>query len=148
MKQKKTINNILAYLIGNLRYKLYYSKLQWLIRWHILDQIEMRIEVMNTDCYDQGSCQMCGCTTTALQMANKSCSKPCYPPMLSKKNWIKLASMQEVTYKKNRWKLVKETRTSRGSEGCSTEIIYYIYKNSRLVHYKSKTKYGMGTDRN
>lgn len=28
---------------------------------------------------------MCGCHTTALQMANKSCDKPYYPPMMSKR---------------------------------------------------------------
>ena len=42
---------------------------------------------MNPDCYSEGSCQMCGCETTALQMANKTCPKPCYPKMMNKKNW-------------------------------------------------------------
>jgi len=148
MKEKKTIQNILAYLLGHLRYKLYYSKLQGLIRWHILDQIEMRIEVMETECYNEGNCKMCGCTTTALQMANKSCNKPCYPPMLSAKNWIKLASGQKINHKGDKWELVKETRTSGGTEGYNKEINYYIYKNSDLVHYKTKNiKYEMGTDR-
>jgi hypothetical protein len=30
---------------------------------------------------------MCGCSTTALQMCNKACDKPCYPSMLSRKEW-------------------------------------------------------------
>ena len=42
---------------------------------------------MDIDCYNNGSCKMCGCKTTALQMANKACDKPCYPTMLSRKDW-------------------------------------------------------------
>jgi hypothetical protein len=49
---------------------------------------------MKDECYQQGSCTMCGCRTTALQMANKSCDYPCYPPLMNKRKWKNF-----VTYK-------------------------------------------------
>ena len=79
--------NILAYIQGNLRYKLFYSNFAFLIRPHIREQIEARIRSMDQECYNAGECKMCGCQTTALQMANKACDKPCYPSMMSKKQW-------------------------------------------------------------
>ena len=75
------------YLQGNYRYKLYYSKLRFLLRKHIREQIKFRIRIMDKECYDNGECKMCGCKTTALQMANKACDKPCYPPMMNSKEW-------------------------------------------------------------
>ena len=97
MKHKITIKNVWYYLQGNLRYKLYYSRFKKLIRKHILEQIEFRINSMDKFCYNNGSCKLCGCKTTALQMANKACDKPCYPKMLSKKDW-------------NSWKKIKDTK--------------------------------------
>lgn len=79
--------NIIAYIQGNLRYKLYYSKFAFLIRPHIREQIEARITSMDKQCFEEGQCKMCGCQTTALQMANKACDKPCYPSMLDKRDW-------------------------------------------------------------
>ena len=81
------LKNIQAYIQGKLRYKLYYSKFAFLIRKHIREQIEVRINSMDRQCYYDGQCKMCGCTTTALQMANKACDKPCYPKMLTKSKW-------------------------------------------------------------
>jgi len=81
------LSNIYYYLQGNLRYKLFYSIFAFMIPRHIYEQIEVRIRSMDKDCYNNGVCKLCGCTTTALQMANKACEKPCYPPMLSKENW-------------------------------------------------------------
>lgn len=83
-----TIGNVFDYLIGNYRCKIYYNKkLNFLMRTHIREQIMWRILVMDKKCFGQGSCQMCGCITTALQMANKACDKPCYPKMMSKREW-------------------------------------------------------------
>lgn len=45
---------------------------------------------MNILCYERGECIECGCQTTALQMANKTCEGNCYPPMMSKKVWENL----------------------------------------------------------
>ena len=79
--------NILAYIQGNLRYKLFYSNFAFLIRLHIREQIEARIRSMDPECYNAGECKLCGCQTTALQMADKACDKPCYPKMMIKKQW-------------------------------------------------------------
>lgn len=78
------------YLQGKYRYKLYYSKNPYVrifMRRHIRAQIEYRIRVMDFECYQQGQCKICKCDTTALQMADKSCDKPCYPPMMKKTEW-------------------------------------------------------------
>lgn len=91
--RKYSLRNIVAYIQGNLRYKLYYSKvlygidLSWLLSKWLREQIELRIESMDRECYESGSCKICGCKTTALQFANKACDKPCYPSMLSRKQW-------------------------------------------------------------
>ena len=45
------------------------------------------MSVIDPECYEEGYCKMCGCNTTALQMANKPCNKPCYPKMMSKQDW-------------------------------------------------------------
>jgi hypothetical protein len=81
------IKDMYAYIQGNIRYELFYSKFRWLIPKHIEEQIMYRINSMDIDCYNNGSCKMCGCKTTALQMANKACDKPCYPIMLNKHRW-------------------------------------------------------------
>ena len=84
MKQPKA----LAYIQGKIRYFLFYHKyLNKLIPLHIREQIKWRIDIMDPQCLAQGSCKMCGCDTTALQMADKQCDKPCYPPMYDKKTW-------------------------------------------------------------
>jgi hypothetical protein len=79
-KEKINVKNVIAYIQGNVRYKLYYSYwFSWLIRKEIKEQIDFRINSMRDICYIQGYCQECGCKTTALQMANKSCAGSCYP---------------------------------------------------------------------
>lgn len=89
---KINLNNIVSYIVGNLRYKLYYSRLKCLLRTHIVEQIDVRINSMDRQCYNQGQCKICGCKTTALQMANKACEKPCYPKMLDKVTWSSMKS--------------------------------------------------------
>lgn len=84
------IEEVKAYLLGKFRYFLFDKKdLNFLIRRHIYEQILWRISVMDKECYDNGACKICGCQTTALQMANKACPKPCYPEMMNKKEWKK-----------------------------------------------------------
>lgn len=87
MKAKLNFKNIIAYMQGNFRYRLYYSKCNFLIPLYIREQIDSRIESMKVECYNDGSCIKCGCRTTHLQMANKKCEGDCYPKMLSKKQW-------------------------------------------------------------
>jgi hypothetical protein len=77
-----------AFLQGRYRYRAYYSKnFKWLLRKHIVEQIMWRISVMDPKCLADGACKICGCETTALQMANKACPKPCYPKMMEKRQW-------------------------------------------------------------
>jgi len=66
------------------------------MRKHIREQIEFRIYIMDHECYEQGSCKLCGCPTTKLQMANKACDKPCYPEMYSKKEWNELNEVNKL----------------------------------------------------
>lgn len=79
---------IRAYIEGTLRKQLYYSKWFYtLLPLYIFEQISYRIFVMDKTCLLEGSCTMCGCSTPALQMANKACDKPCYPAMVDEVNW-------------------------------------------------------------
>lgn len=94
---KITYKDVWYYTQGNFRYKLYYSKLKFLIPLYLREQIEMRLATMNKECYNSGQCIECGCNTPALQMCNKSCDGDCYPPMVTKKEWndIKLENYVE-----------------------------------------------------
>ena len=90
-KEKVTLKNIIAYLQGNFRYRIFYSRyFHWLMREHIREQIEYRIHSMNRECFERGSCIKCGCQTTHLQMANKACKGDCYPSMIDKYTWDRL----------------------------------------------------------
>ena len=102
-KAKPTLKNIIAYIQGNLRYKLFYSNFAFLIRPHIREQIEVRINSMDPICYGNGECKMCGCQTTSLQMANKACDKPCYPRMLSRKEWFMINLKKELYVDNKLW---------------------------------------------
>jgi hypothetical protein len=42
---------------------------------------------MDSICYSEGSCSICGCQTTHLQCAAKACDKPCYPDMMDAGQW-------------------------------------------------------------
>lgn len=103
-ESKHPIRDMMAYIQGNVRYKLYYSKWQCLIRKHIKEQIDFRIKVMDRECYNNGSCKICGCETTALQMANKPCDKPCYPRMYSKKVWKEVGYVFHKLWEKDKVK--------------------------------------------
>lgn len=105
---KIKFKDIIAYIQGNIRYKLYYSKyFSWLIPGFIHEQIDMRINSMNPKCYSQGSCIECGCKTTALQMANKKCDGDCYPRMLNKLEWNNLIKRKLLVVDGFLWKLSK-----------------------------------------
>ena len=85
-----TLKNIWFFNQGWYRYRLYYSSrpaVYMLMRIHIREQIEARINSMDRQCYCDGQCKECGCTTTALQMADKPCDGNCYPTMLGKEIW-------------------------------------------------------------
>ncbi len=118
------MKNIIAYLQGNIRYKLWYSKLRWIIPNHIQEQITMRIDYMKLDCYCNGVCTECGCITTALQMANKPCDGACYPEMMNSRDWHKF--IMDGTYLTN----IGYT-DSKG--------IHWIYRKDCLTRYCAKT---------
>lgn len=65
---------------------------------------------MDDVCYTEGQCKMCGCKTTALQMANKACDKPCYPAMMSRRVWESMLRGHTIYCNKTRkyWKLKNE----------------------------------------
>lgn len=101
---KYSINDIIDYFRANIRYKLYYSKLNWLISTHIKEQIDFRINIMmDRECYNTGSCKICGCTTTNLQMTNKSCEGDCYPFMQNIKTWRYFKKRGIITDNKYTW---------------------------------------------
>ena len=100
------LKDVWYYTQGNVRYKMYYSKFSFLIRKHIMDQINFRISVMKKECYDNGECVMCGCATTALQMCNKACEGKCYPSMMNKKMWNKFKGGELIKIKGIMWRLI------------------------------------------
>lgn len=110
MIRLKEINlkNIWFFNQGWFRYWVYYKGPEWLLRKHIREQIDVRIASMDRECYNSGSCKICGCATTALQMSDKACEKPCYPAMLNKylwNNWIKKKKIQYCAETKRFWLL-------------------------------------------
>lgn len=119
LRKEKPLIDIWHYFLGNYRYFFYYGgklskKYGWVakirknfIRRHIKDQITWRIIHMDRECYRNGSCKLCGCLTTALQMADKSCNKPCYPPMMNKSNWIQFNYFIRMTFDngKTKWRM-------------------------------------------
>lgn len=109
LKIKRKIKDIIAFIEGNLRYSIYYSKFACLLPPYIKEQIEVRINSMNKQCYLQGACVKCGCKTTALQMANKTCDGLCYPDMLAEHLWEGLKKGQMVLSNEHLW-YVKNNR--------------------------------------
>jgi len=99
MSTEINLKNIKAYIQGNIR--LY---IPILVRKHIEEQIEVRINSSKKECIANGECVICGCSTPGLQMADKSCAGNCYPEMLSKKDWLKLKQGFIV----NNWRLTNK----------------------------------------
>lgn len=99
LRNEAPLIDIFYYIQGHLRFKLYYSKFKWLIRRHIREQIAFRIRVMDPICFSQGSCRICGCETTMLQMANKPCEGYCYPEMFTKEKWNRVKYIINDYYK-------------------------------------------------
>lgn len=84
----------------------------------------MRINFMQTDCYLNGVCTKCGCSTTALQMANKACDKPCYPIMMNKDDWKLFNEGYVHIDKTGRWGLKIHNILSHDSN--KSEIEQYL----------------------
>lgn len=99
---KITWDNICSYFTGHFRYKLYYSRLRFLLPLHIREQYERRLKVMNKKCFNSGSCVACGCEVPMLQFANKSCERNCYSIMMSAKDWIMFKRKKNGVYSSKR----------------------------------------------
>lgn len=105
LKGEYTCAEIIDYFRGNIRYYLYYSKyMSWLLPEYIGDQINMRVKLMNPECYNKGECVVCGCKTLNLQMANKSCDDNCYPPIFNKSTWKRFCDGETWEDENYMWK--------------------------------------------
>ena len=105
----KYLVDINDYYSNSFKDRFYYQYckfIQHLLLPHIRQQIEIRIK-SSLPCISEGQCTICKCSTPALQMANKACDKPCYPAMLSKKDWEEFYGNGEHTPIK--WHLDKTT---------------------------------------
>lgn len=133
------IADIYFYFEGNFRYKLYYSKYKWLIRQHIVEQIDYRVKMMNEECYNKGSCVECGCETIALQMCSKKCKGNCYPPLTNSKLWSKFIKRENIlleTDSQGIWVLDEKTDEPIFYKETNTG---YVPENfNRLRNYKSQ----------
>jgi hypothetical protein len=129
---KPTIRNMFAFIQGNIRYHIYYKYkwLKWIVPDYIWDQIRFRLLVMDQECYDLGQCKKCGCETTKLQFANKSCDGKCYPPIMSKKQWNEFMKIQVTSINGHRHCFIEKdvNRTSY------VRFVYYI--DGQEVHQK------------
>lgn len=74
------------YIQGHYREWCYY-KARFLMRKFIREQIEFRMVNIDSKCWNDGQCKLCGCAVPALTMCDKECHKPCYPPMMNKSQW-------------------------------------------------------------
>lgn len=126
--RKIKLSDVYHYIVGNIRYHLYYKGLSFILPDHIKEQFEFRLQVMDNECYTQGSCKICGCRTTALQMANKSCDKPCYPPFMNKKTWHSFKLGASFIDKKNNTWGIKSI-----SDGVS--VRYKLMLNDKFIAY-------------
>ncbi len=87
IKGERSLIDIWYFFQGHTREYLYYSKCRFLIRKHIQEQFEWRLEMMDRVCYSSGQCKICECSIPALTFANKQCEGKCYYPMMTKKQW-------------------------------------------------------------
>jgi hypothetical protein len=120
--------DIIDYYRATYRYFLYGTFFKFLIRKHIQEQFEYRIKIMDKECYDNGECIHCGCSTPALQMTNKSCDGFCYPTMMTKKQWRMFNNYYYIEDLETgyMWKKYKDTNTKI----IKTQI-YYANKKLR-----------------
>lgn len=98
MMKKFKVTDVWHYLVGNVRYWLYYEGYRWLLPKHIVEQYEWRVRVMRKECYDRGECVECGCVTTKLQFADKACAGSCYPVMMGRGEWNRYKEEHKIGY--------------------------------------------------
>lgn len=104
IKGERSFTDVWYFIQGHIREMLYFSKYDFLIRKHIREQIDVRINTIRevgergiTSCLKNEQCDICGCYTYALIMSNKSCEGNCYPgKFFSKNDWEHLKEMEEL----------------------------------------------------
>lgn len=126
----KNLKNVWNYIVGNYRFYIYNTLLsKYLLRKHIREQYEWRLFAMKPDCYNNGACIACGCTTPNLQMASKGCEEDCYPPMMSKTAWQIFKHAHIAVFVKGHYWRIKES-----SHTLNPEVKrYHLYKNNSFV---------------
>lgn len=134
---KINLTNILAYLQGNIRYRLYYSRFKFMIRAHILEQIDFRIRFMKKECYENGQCVLCGCATTALQMADKACDAPCYPPIMGRGDWHYFKKGFGTYYKGDNVWIYTPPMSWHGEEQDETLLFYHNLRSTTKIPDKT-----------
>ncbi len=102
----RPIKDVWHYLVGNYRYKIFYSGFKtWLLREHIRKQIEFRFTYVPNECWTNGSCKECGCMIPHLQMAHKTCDADCYPELMDAKHWESFQLGVTIRQKEKYWRL-------------------------------------------
>lgn len=132
MKAKINFKNIYYYLQGNYRLGVYYSQFDMLLPKHIREQISYRLNSMNTECKESGSCIKCGCSTPGLQMCNRACEGNCYPKMLDRRTWNRLMKQLNICETKKLSTL--PTIKSQGTE-------FSVTKNKFIKHELERKKH-------
>jgi hypothetical protein len=84
--RKIRIRDIWYYIQGNFRFWIF-RRWRFLMREHVIEQVVARMMSADKRCLDGGACIICGCHMPQLMFADKSCDKPCYPPMMSRNEW-------------------------------------------------------------
>ena len=97
------------------------------MRKHIYEQIELRIKWMDQECYHAGSCKICGCETTALQMCSRACDKPCYPPMMDKYQWELFKKYHQISFDNDKTIWMMDRRYNK-------PLLYIKQYNDEYIH--------------
>lgn len=91
IKGEYSFSEVTDFFRAELRYYLFYHrniKVRNLLPKHLIEQFQFRIDyMMDRECYMNGQCKICGCTTPDLQFTNATCKGNCYPSLMSKRNW-------------------------------------------------------------
>lgn len=129
IKGERSPTDVWYFIQGHIREMLYFSRYDFLIRKHIREQIDVRINTIRemgergiTSCLKNEQCDICGCYTYALIMSNKSCEGSCYPSgFFSKEDWKHMKELEELfrdqggmfVYDGELWKFKEENNKYR-----------------------------------
>lgn len=83
-KKKYTVENILSFLEGNIKYNL--NKLD-LLPQHIQEQVTYRLYQCKDDCLPNEKCIICSCPPDKKAFTKKSCNPERFGDLMSKERW-------------------------------------------------------------